>query len=154
MKTYKVFSHPTKEVKAVKTGFAWLAIPFVTFLPFLPVWFLFRGLWKIFIAYILTILILASIDYEIYGELGFFNFSNSNDLQIIIVIIEMVILLLPAFKGNEWTSLNLLNKGYKVSFSVQASSKKEALELAQNKKIDYDMIYWRQKNPIKYNGIF
>ena len=141
MKTYKVFSHPTKEVKAVKTGFAWLAIPFVAFLPFLPVWFLFRGLWKIFIAYILTILILASIDYEIYGELGFFNFSNSNDLQIIIVIIEIVILLFPAFKGNEWTAQNLLSKGYKVSFSVQASSKKEALELAQNKKIDYEMIY-------------
>ena len=92
MNTYKVLSHPTQEVQAVKTGFAWLAIPFVTFLPFLPVWFLFRGLWKIFIAYILTILILASIDYEIYGELGFFNFSNANDLQIIIVIIEMVIL--------------------------------------------------------------
>ena len=53
----------------------------------------------------------------------------------------MVILLLPAFKGNEWTSLNLMSKGYKVSFSVQASSKKEALELAENKKIDYDMIY-------------
>ena len=53
--------------------------------------------------------------------------------------------LLPAFKGNEWTSLNLLSKGYKVSFSVQASSKKEALELAQNKKIDYDMIHWIQK---------
>jgi hypothetical protein len=34
-----------------------------------------------------------------------------------------------------------MSKGYKVSFSVQASSKKEALELAQNKKIDYDMIY-------------
>ena len=79
MNTYKVFSHPTKEVKAVKTGFALLAIPFVTLLPFLPIWFLFRGLWKIFIAYILTILILASIDYEIYGELGFFNFSNSLD---------------------------------------------------------------------------
>jgi hypothetical protein len=141
MKTYKVFSHSNKEVKAVKTGFAWLAIPFVTFLPFLPVWFLFRGLWKIFIAYILTILILASIDYEIYGELGFFNFTNVNDLQIIIVIIEMVVLLLPAFKGNEWTSQNLLSKGYKVSFSVQASSKKEALALAQNKKIDYDIIY-------------
>ena len=140
MNTYKVLSHPTQEVQAVKTGFAWLAIPFVTFLPFLPIWFLFRGLWKIFIAYILTILILASIDYEIYGELGFFNFSNANDLQIIIVIIEIVILLLPAFKGNEWTSLNLMSKGYKVSFSVQASTKKEALELAKNKKINYDMI--------------
>ena len=140
MNTYKVLSHPTQEDQAVKTGFAWLAIPFVTFLPFLPIWFLFRGLWKIFIAYILTILILASIDYEIYGELGFFNFSKANDLQIIIVIIEIVILLLPAFKGNEWTSLNLMSKGYKVSFSVQASTKKEALELAKNKKINYDMI--------------
>jgi hypothetical protein len=136
MRIYKVFSHPSKEVKAVKTGFAWLAIPFVTLLPFLPVWFLFRGLWKIFIAYTLTILILATIDYEIYGVLGFFNFSNANDLQIIIVIAEIVILLLPAFKGNEWTSLNLLRKGYKVSYSVQASSLKEALQLAQNKKIE------------------
>ena len=136
MKTYKVLNHPSKEIKAVKTGFAWLAIPFVTFLPFLPAWFLFRGLWKLFIAYVLAILILASIDYEIYGELGFFNFSNTNDLQIIIVIIEIVILLLPAFKGNEWTIKDLVNKGYKVSYSVQASSRKQALELAQNKKID------------------
>ena len=53
----------------------------------------------------------------------------------------MVILLLPAFKGNEWTLQHLLSKGYKVSFSVQASSKKEALQLAENKKIDYDMTY-------------
>ena len=136
MKTYKVLNHPSKEIKAVKTGFAWLAIPFVTFLPFIPAWFLFRGLWKLFIAYVLAILILASIDYEIYGELGFFNFSNTNDLQIIIVIIEIVILLLPAFKGNEWTIKDLVNKGYKVSYSVQASSKKQALELAQNKNID------------------
>ena len=136
MKTYKVLNHPSKEIKAVKTGFAWLAIPFVTFLPFIPAWFLFRGLWKLFIAYVLAILILASIDYEIYGELGFFNFSNTNDLQIIIVIIEIVILLLPAFKGNEWTIKDLVNKGYKVSYSVQASSRKQALELAQNKNID------------------
>ena len=53
----------------------------------------------------------------------------------------MVILLLPAFKGNEWTTLNLISKGYKVSFSVQASSKKEALQLAENKTNDYDKVY-------------
>jgi len=141
MKTYKVFSHPTKEFKVVKTGFAWLAIPFVTIIPIFPIWFLFRGLWKIFIAYVLAILILASIDYELYGYLGFFNFSDANGLQIIILIVEIVILILPAFKGNEWTSLNLISKGYKVSFSVQASSKNEALNLAKNKKIDYDIIY-------------
>ena len=135
MNTYKVLQHDFKELKAVKAGFAWLAIPFITCLPIFPVWFLFRGLWKIFIAYILTILILASIDYELYGYLGFFNFSTADGLQIIIIIAEAVILMLPAFKGNEWTVSNLIDQGYKVSYSVQASSKKEALRLAKNKNI-------------------
>ena len=136
MNTYKVLQHPTKKLKAVKTGFAWLAIPFVSCLPVFPAWFLFRGLWKIFIAYILTILILASIDYELYGYLGFFNFSTADGLQIVIIIAELVILTLPAFKGNEWTVLNLLERGYKVSYSVQAYNEKEAIQLAQNKKIN------------------
>jgi hypothetical protein len=136
MKTYKVLQHSNRELKAVKSGFAWLAIPFATCLPILPVWFLFHGLWKIFIAYILTILILASIDYELYGYLGFFNFSTADGLQILIIIVETVILTIPAFKGNDWTISNLINQGYKVSYSVQASSKKEALRLAQSKIID------------------
>jgi len=135
MKTYKVLQHPDKDLKAVKTGFAWLAIPFVTCLPIFPAWFLFRGLWKIFIAYILTILILASIDYELYGYLVFFNFSTADGLQIIILIIESVILILPALKGNDWTISNLIDQGYKVSYSVQASSKNEALLIAQKKNI-------------------
>jgi hypothetical protein len=135
MNTYKVLQHDSKDLRAVKAGFAWLAIPFITCLPIFPVWFIFRGLWKIFIVYILTILILASIDYELYGYLGFFNFSTADGLQIIIIILETVILILPAFKGNEWTVSNLINQGYKVSYSVQASSKKEALNLAQNKNI-------------------
>jgi hypothetical protein len=135
MNTYKVLQHSTKDLKAVKTGFAWLAIPFITCLPIFPAWFLTRGLWKIFIAYILIILILASIDYELYGYLGFFNFSTADGLQIVIIIAEIVILTLPAFKGNDWTISNLLNQGYRVSFSVQASSKKEALKLALNKNI-------------------
>jgi hypothetical protein len=133
MSTYKVLQNSTNELKAVKTGFAWLAIPFVAFLPVFPVWFLFRGLWKIFIAYILTILILASIDYELYGYLGFFNFSTADGPQIIIIIVEAIILCLPAFKGNDWTTLSLIDEGYKVLYSVQASSKKAALQLAKNK---------------------
>jgi len=135
MNTYKVLQHQTKELKAVKVGFAWLAIPFVACLPVFPAWFLFRGLWKIFIAYILTILILASIDYELYGYLGFFNFSTADGLQFVTIIIELVILTLPSFKGNEWTLLNLISKGYKVSYSVQASSQKDAIKLAQKKKL-------------------
>ena len=116
MSTYKVLQNSTNELKAVKTGFAWLAIPFVAFLPVFPVWFLFRGLWKIFIAYILTILILASIDYELYGYLGFFNFSTADGPQIIIIIVEAIILCLPAFKGNDWTTLSLIDEGYKVLY--------------------------------------
>ena len=135
MNTYKVLQHPTKELKAVKTGFAWFAIPFVTFLPVFPAWFLFLGLWKIFTAYMLTILILASIDYELYGYLGFFNFSTADGLQIVIIIAEIVILTLPAFKGNDWTALDLISKGYKVSYSVKARNKTEALKLAQNKNL-------------------
>ena len=135
MNTYKVLQHPTKDLKAVKTGFAWLAIPFVTCLPVFPVWFLFRGLWKIFIAYILTILILASIDFELYGYLGFFNFSTADGLQVVIIIVEIVILTIPAFKGNDWVISNLLEQGYKVSYSVQASSKKEAMQLTVNKNL-------------------
>ena len=135
MNTYKVLQHDSKELKAVKAGFAWLAIPFITCLPIFPVWFLFRGLWKIFIAYILTILILASIDYELYGYLGFFNFSTADGLQIVIIIAEIVILTLPAFKGNEWTIISLIDQGYKVSYSIQASSKIEAIQVAQNKNI-------------------
>jgi hypothetical protein len=132
MNTYKVLQHPTKNIEAVKIGFAWLAIPFVTFLPVFPAWFLFRGLWKIFAAYILTILILASIDYELYGYLGFFNFSTADSLQIIIIIIEIVILTLPAFKGNDWTVSRLIDQGYKVSYSIESNSKNEALKLAKN----------------------
>jgi hypothetical protein len=136
MNTYKVLQHPTKDLKAVKTGFAWLAIPFVTFLPVFPLWFLFRGLWKIFIAYILIILILASIDFELYGYLGFFNFSTADGLQVVIFIVEIVILTIPAFKGNDWVISNLIDQGYKISYSVQASNEKEALKLAQSKHID------------------
>ena len=136
MNTYKVLQHPTKDLKAAKTGFAWLAIPFVTCLPVFPLWFLFHGLWKIFIAYILTILILASIDYELYGYLGFFNFSTADGLQVVIIIVEIVILTIPAFKGNDWVISNLIDQGYKISYSVQASNEKEALKLAQNKYIN------------------
>ena len=134
MKTYKVLNHPTKELEAVKSGIAWLAIPFF------PWWFLFRRLWMIFLSYILIILILASIDYEIYGEVGFFHFSTANDLQILIFIAEIVILALPAFKGNEWTITDLQKKGYKISYSVQASSKKQALQLTQTKKLNQDFV--------------
>ena len=104
MKTYKVLNHPSKELKAVKTGFAWLAIPFF------PWWFLSRRLWMIFLTYILIVLILASIDYELYGELGFFNFSTANDLQIFIFIAAL--LLKKSLRISRFTSRTLRKYPY------------------------------------------
>jgi len=129
MKTFKVFKNSNGDLKAVKNGFAWLAIPFF------PWWFLYRKLWMIFASYILILLILASIDYELYGELGFFNFSTANNLQIFIFIAEIIILTLPGFKGNEWTIVNLKKRGYTFTYSIQAPSRKSAIELAKNKNI-------------------
>jgi len=127
MSSYKVFKHPLKGFEAVKSGFAWLA-------PFNPVWPLFRGLWMLFITYILFIIILASIDAQIYGFDNFIDISNANNLQWILLIIQFVIFASPGFKGNEWTANNLQKKGYVFDCSIDAKNKTEALIVA-NKSI-------------------
>ena len=81
--------------------------------------------------YILIILFLAGIDYEIYGEFGFLNLETANDPQRLFFLFEVVILSLPMIKGNEWTSSNLQQKGYKLAYSVQARNKKAAIELTE-----------------------
>ena len=125
MSSYKVFKHPEKGFEAVKSGFAWFA-------PFNPVWPLFRGLWVVFITYIFFILVLASIDAQIYGLVDFIDITNANNLQWILLIIQIVIFASPGFKGNEWTATNLEKKGYIFDCSIEAKNKNEALLLASN----------------------
>ncbi|MBC8513005.1 MAG: hypothetical protein H8D28_01380 [Candidatus Thioglobus sp.] len=123
MSSYKVFKHPEKGFEAVKSGFAWLA-------PFNPVWPLFRGLWMLFMTYIFFILVLASIDVQIYGLEDFIDITNANNLQWIFLIVQIVIFASPGFKGNEWTATNLQKKGYIFDCSIEAKNKNEALILA------------------------
>ena len=125
MSSYKVFKHPEKGFEAVKSGFAWLA-------PFNPIWPLFRGLWVLFITYIFFILVLASIDAQVYGLVDFIDITNANNLQWILLIIQIVIFASPGFKGNEWTATNLQKKGYIFDCSIEAKNKNEALLLAAN----------------------
>ena len=128
MNSYKVFKHPEKGFEAVKSGFAWLA-------PFNPIWPLFRGLWALFITYIFFILVLASIDAQIYGLVDFIDITNANNLQWILLIIQIVIFASPGFKGNEWTATNLQKKGYIFDCSIEANNKKEALTFVSSSKI-------------------
>ena len=127
MSSYKVFKHPIEGFEAVKSGFAWLA-------PFNPVWPLFRGLYMLFITYIFVILVLTSIDAQIYGLDDFIDISNANNLQWIFLIIQFIIFVSPGFKGNEWTANNLQKKGYVFDCSIDAKNKTEALIVA-NKSI-------------------
>ena len=127
MSSYKVFKHPEKGFEAVKSGFAWLA-------PFNPIWPLFRGLWALFITYIFFILVLASIDAQIYGLVDFIDITNANNLQWILLIIQIVIFASPGFKGNEWTATNLQKKGYIFDCSIEANNKKEALTFITSSK--------------------
>ena len=123
MSSYKVFKHQEKGLRAVKSGFAWLA-------PFNPIWPLFRGLWLIFISYIIIILVLAGIDVEIYGFEGYIDIPKASDFQLIFFIIQIIILVTPGFKGNEWTSNNLQKKGYVFDCSIEAKNINEAITLA------------------------
>jgi hypothetical protein len=125
MSSYKVFKHPEKGFEAVKSGFAWLS-------PFNPIWPLFRGLWMLFITYIFFILVLASIDAQIYGLVGVIDIKNANNLQWILFFIQIVIFTSPGFKGNQWTANNLLKKGYIFDCSVEAKNIDEALRLTDN----------------------
>ena len=127
MSSYKVFKHPEKGFEAVKSGFAWLA-------PFNPIWPLFRGLWALFITYIFFILVLASIDAQIYGLVDFIDITNANNLQWILLIIQIVIFASPGFKGNEWTATNLQKKGYIFDCSIEANNKKEAITFVSSSK--------------------
>ena len=127
MSSYKVFKHPTEGFEAVKSGFAWLA-------PFNPIWPLFRGLWMLFIIYIFFILVLASIDAQIYGLDDFIDITQANNLQWIFLIIQIVIFASPGFKGNEWTVNNLQKKGYIFDCSIEAKNKNEALTLVTSSK--------------------
>ena len=127
MSSYKIFKHPEKGFEAVKSGFAWLA-------PFNPIWPLYRGLWALFITYIFFILVLASIDAQIYGLVDFIDITNANNLQWILLIIQIVIFASPGFKGNEWTATNLQKKGYIFDCSIEANNKKEALTFVSSSK--------------------
>ena len=127
MSSYKVFKHPEKGFEAVKSGFAWFA-------PFNPIWPLFRGLWALFITYIFFILVLASIDAQIYGLVDFIDIKNANNLQWILLIVQIVIFASPGFKGNEWTATNLQKKGYIFDCSIEANNKNEALTLITSSK--------------------
>jgi hypothetical protein len=133
-KEYKIFKHHTGGYKAVKVGLAWVAGTF-----FMPIWFLFRGLWSYFVLYLTILIVVIAIDFELYGELGSFNYNTASDREWVWLIIQIIVFILPLFKGNDWTAKNLVKKGYLFQDSVHAVSKKNAIAIVldNNTKSNY-----------------
>ena len=129
-KSFKVFKHRTKGYKAVKVGIAWLATIFM------PIWFLFRGLWSIFFTYIILLFIAVAIDEARYGEYNSIDFNNASNEDFIWVAIQFIFFILPLFKGNDWTAKHLVKKGYLLIDSVDAISKANAIAIVLDSKTD------------------
>lgn len=134
-KIFNVYAHSTKGYAAVKDGLAWLAAPLN------PLWFFHRSLWSLFFTYIVLFFIAAAIDIELYSDkemVLFFNYAS--DLDWLWIVIQVIVFfLLPLIKGNDWTSKNLIKKGYFFQDSVGASTKKNAIAivLENNTKSNY-----------------
>ena len=124
-KIFNVYAHSTKGYAAVKDGLAWLAAPLN------PLWFFHRSLWSLFFTYIVLFFIAAAIDIELYSDkemVLFFNYAS--DLDWLWIVIQVIVFfLLPLIKGNDWTSKNLIKKGYFFQDSIAASTKKDAIAL-------------------------
>ena len=119
MKTFRIFEHPQGNREAVKLGFSWPAFFFGI------IWMLVKKLWKY-----------AAIWFVIYVFMAFVeNFLKSGDVatgmtatyDLMIMLGYLLIMLVPAFKGNAWREKNLQSKGYVLTGEVKASSPANAL---------------------------
>jgi len=124
VRSFKIYKHHIKGYKAVKVGIAWLASIFM------PIWFLFRGMWSIFFTYIILIFIAVAIDEAIYGHISSIDFNNASNGEWVWAGIQFIVFILPLFKGNDWTAKHLVKKGYLLVETVDAISKENAIAIA------------------------
>ena len=123
VRSFKIYKHHIKGYKAVKVGIAWLASIFM------PIWFLFRGMWSIFFTYIILLFIAVAIDEAIYGHISSIDFNNASNGEWVWAGIQFIVFILPLFKGNDWTAKHLVKKGYLLVETVDAISKENAIAI-------------------------
>ncbi len=119
MKTFSVYSHPTKGFEAVKVGFSWPGF-FFNF-----IWLLVKNLWGwalIWFVYIILVNVFNLVALDSTNSVGINLF-----LSLIGLIASLMIFLLPGFKGNSWRVKKLGKRGYELVESVEASSPDTAI---------------------------
>lgn len=119
MKTFSVYSHPTKGFEAVKIGFSWPGFFFNS------IWLLVKTLWGWALIWIVY-----SILVNVYNSVAI-NSTNSAGINLLLSLIgltaSLMIMLIPGFKGNSWRVKKLGKLGYELVDSVEASSPDTAI---------------------------
>ncbi len=117
MKNFQIYKHPFYGFECVKIGFSWPALFFG------PIWIFISRLWAVFFIWI-----------TLYGLILYVSGMPHANLSVplVLIAISIALLITPAFQGNDWLMSSLRKRGYVYVNIVQASSKEEALAVANN----------------------
>ncbi|MFN2343141.1 MAG: DUF2628 domain-containing protein, partial [Desulfonatronovibrio sp.] len=121
MKTFKIFEHTDLGREAVKVGFSWPAFFFGI------VWMLVKKLWKYAALWFVIYVFMAIIENLLKSGDVATGMTATYDLMIMLGY--LLIMLIPAFKGNIWRENLLQDKGYILKTKVEASSLAKALSI-------------------------
>jgi Flp pilus assembly pilin Flp len=123
MKTFKIFEHPQRGREVVKVGFSWPALFFGI------LWMLFKGLWKFAGMWSAILLIMMFVENAV--KTGVYDPQLKFILEYAVLAGYIAIMLIPAFKGNEWREKKMIDKGYLLKDTVKATSTGQAFKTIQ-----------------------
>jgi len=114
MNNYQVYKHPLCGLEAVKVGFSWPAAFFIV------IWMLVKKLWTVAGLWIVAYIVLTIIQDSALK-------SGSAGAILIVLAGHLALALIPAFKGNEWRTKDLMKRGFEFVASVPADTPDAAI---------------------------
>jgi len=119
MRKFQVYTHPSLPAEAVKVGFAWYGLGFGMF------WMLSARLWWLFALWLLALTAISSL--QILAALSV-EPASFEWIGYVITAVQLGMWVTPGFKGNEWRTQELIRRGFSLSNTVAAKSKRKAIE--------------------------
>lgn len=115
MKRYSIYKHPSKGIEAIKSGFSWPAFLFGA------IWLILKKLWVLTALWISAFILLILIATLTYG-------TSSVFINTIVFMGNIILLLLPGLKGNNWVINSLKRNGYVYINTIEAESPEAAID--------------------------
>ena len=133
MKTFNIYKHPNGSVEAVKIGFSWPAFVFC------GVWLLVKKLWGLAVVWFAVWFSLLYTEHLLdEWELKLKTLTDLSQLAngyrtlavsyFALSIGYICSCLILGFRGNKWTEVSLLTRGFVLVGAAQARTPSEAIE--------------------------